>query len=122
MTDTKLIDTPFSAIGNTELKLTPIDDWLEAAECLRMIAHPIRLRMIEIISQGRFSVGEIAEHCGIVNHMASTHLRLMQRCGLLESERSGREVYYVLIEPCLLEILNCISKRNGTKKELKEHS
>ena len=57
----------------------------DAAECLRTLAHPHRLRMVQLLLQGRYKVGELAEACGIPSHMASEHLRLMQRCGLLRS-------------------------------------
>jgi DNA-binding transcriptional ArsR family regulator len=45
--------------------------------------------------------------------MASEHLRLMQRCGLLASEKEGRKVYYRVVEPQLKSILKCIENRFG---------
>ena len=67
-------------------KLTPLDALEQAAECLKTLAHPHRLRMIQMLLRGRYTVGELAEACGIPSHMASEHLRLMQRCGLLKGE------------------------------------
>ena len=74
----------------SKLKLTDLEALAEAAECLRTLAHPHRLRMVQMLLQGRFTVGELAEACGIASHMASEHLRLMQRCGLLTAEKDGR--------------------------------
>jgi DNA-binding transcriptional ArsR family regulator len=45
--------------------------------------------------------------------MASEHLRLMQRCGFLTSEKEGRKVYYQVVEPHLKSILKCIEDRFG---------
>jgi DNA-binding transcriptional ArsR family regulator len=45
--------------------------------------------------------------------MASEHLRLMQRCGFLTSEKDGRKVYYRVAEPHLKSILKCIEDRFG---------
>jgi DNA-binding transcriptional ArsR family regulator len=45
--------------------------------------------------------------------MASEHLRLMQRCGFLSSQRDGRKVYYQVAEPHLKSILKCIEDRFG---------
>jgi DNA-binding transcriptional ArsR family regulator len=84
-----------------------------AAECLRTVAHPHRLRMIQLMLQGRYTVGELAEACEIPSHMASEHLRLMQRCGLLQSEKEGRRAYYTVSEPHLRDIMRCIKKRFG---------
>ena len=85
----------------------------EAADCLRTLAHPHRLRMVQMLLQGRFAVGDLAEACGIPSHMASEHLRLMQRCGLLTQEKQGRFVYYTIAEPHLANILRCVEARFG---------
>lgn len=61
-----------------------------AAECLKTLAHPHRLRMIQLLLRGRYTVGELAQACEIPSHMGSEHLRLMQRCGFLMSEKEGR--------------------------------
>ena len=65
---------------------------------------------------GRYTVGGLAEACGIPSHMASEHLRLMQRCGFLDSSREGRTVYYTIVEPHLANIMKCISDRFGRRE------
>jgi DNA-binding transcriptional ArsR family regulator len=94
-------------------KLTPLESLEQAAECLRTLAHPHRLRMVQMLLRGRFTVGELAEACDIPSHMASEHLRLMQRCGLLKNEKEGRKAYYVITEPHLANIMACIEGRFG---------
>ena len=84
-----------------------------AAECLRTLAHPHRLRIVQMLLGGRYTVGELAEACGIASHMASEHLRLMQRCGFLDVEKDGRCVYYTIAEPHLARIMACIEDRFG---------
>ena len=84
-----------------------------AAECLKTIAHPHRLRMIQMLLSGEYTVGELAEACEIPSHMASEHLRLMKRCGLLQADRDGRKTYYSVAEPHLCELMNCIEGRFG---------
>jgi DNA-binding transcriptional ArsR family regulator len=83
----------------------------EAAECLKTLAHPVRLRMVQLLLHGRYTVGEIAEDCGIPDNVASDHLRLMQRCGFFNSEREGRRVFYRVAEAHLENIMNCIESR-----------
>jgi DNA-binding transcriptional ArsR family regulator len=97
----------------TARDLIDLDALGQAAECLRTLAHPHRLRIVELLLGGRYTVGELAESCGIPSHMASEHLRLMQRCGFLASEREGRTVYYSVVEPHLANIMNCIADRFG---------
>jgi DNA-binding transcriptional ArsR family regulator len=94
-------------------KLTGLDALEEAAECLKTLAHPHRLRMIQMLLRGEYTVGELAEACGIPSHMASEHLRLMQRCGLLSPRKDGRKAYYQIAEPHLENIMTCIEERFG---------
>ena len=97
-----------------KLRLTTIEALGQAAECLRTLAHPHRLRMVQMLLQGRYTVGELAEACEIPSHMASEHLRLMQRCGFLAPEKEGRFVYYTIAEPHLKSIMACIEDRFGS--------
>ena len=83
----------------------------QAAECLKTLAHPVRLRMVQLLLHSRYTVGELAEDCNVPDNVASEHLRLMQRCGLLTSERDGRRVYYQVAEPHLQNIMDCIESR-----------
>lgn len=99
-----------------ELQLIDLNDLLQAAECLKTLAHPHRLRMVQMLLHDRYTVGELAEACDIPSPMASGHLRLMQRCGLLAQERDGRRTYYRAAEPCLRDIIACIKKRVRAKE------
>ncbi len=93
------------------LRLTGLEALGEAAECLRILAHPHRLRMVQMLLQGEFTVRELADACELPSAMASEHLRLMQRCGFLSSEKDGRKVFYRVAEPHLKYILKCVEDR-----------
>lgn len=81
-----------------------------AAECLKVMAHPVRLRIVDILMRGEFPVHEIADMCGLPPHQATEHLRLLKGHGLLNSRREGRIVYYSVANPRLPALLNCISR------------
>lgn len=86
----------------------------QAAECLRILAHPHRLQIVQLLLDGnKISVNELAETCGLAQPAMSDHLRLMQRCGFLSSERDGRTVYYRIAESHLHDIMGCIQSRFG---------
>jgi DNA-binding transcriptional ArsR family regulator len=91
--------------------LTDLKALGQAAECLRTLAHPHRLRMIQMLLRGDYTVSELAEACDLPSAMASEHLRLMQRCGFLTSEKEGRKVFYRVAEPHLKKILKCVEER-----------
>ncbi len=83
----------------------------DAAECLKTLAHPVRLRIIQLLLHGRYTVGELAEDCEIPDNVASEHLRLLKRCGFLDSEREGRKVFYQVAEPHLQQLMACVEGR-----------
>jgi ArsR family transcriptional regulator, zinc-responsive transcriptional repressor len=97
--------------------LIPLPALNQAAECLRTLAHPHRLRMVQMLLKDRYSVGQLAKACEIASHMASEHLRLLQRCGFLKATKDGRFVYYEIAEPHLAEIMACIEARFGGQKQ-----
>lgn len=99
------------ALDKPKIELLDLEVLAEAAECLRTLAHPLRLRMVQMLLHSRYTVGELATACDIPSPQASGHLRLLQHCGLLGQEREGREVYYFVVQPCLKDILDCIQER-----------
>ncbi len=96
------------------------DELEQAAECLKLLAHPQRLQLVQLLLDGRYAVGELAEKCELPSHMTSEHLRLMQRCGFLSCEKSGRFAYYSIVEPHLANLMACLVQRfqqpTSTKK------
>ena len=100
--------------AKTKTKSKPAGDmaaFAQAAECLKTLAHPVRLRMVQLLLHGRYTVGELAEDCQVPDNVASEHLRLMQRSGFFTSEREGRKVYYQGAEPHLKNIMDCVESR-----------
>ena len=95
------------AIG-PEPSLLPMDLLEGATECLKVMAHPVRLRIVDILMQGKFPVHEIARLCELPTHQTSEHLRLLQGRGLLASQCRGRAVYYRVANPRLPALLACI--------------
>lgn len=96
---------------STKPKPADMEALRQAAECLKTLAHPVRIRMVQLLLHGRYTVGELAEDCGVPDNVASEHLRLMQRCGFFTSEREGRKVFYQVAEPHLKNIMDCIESR-----------
>ncbi len=97
-----------------KLRLTKLDSLGEAAERRRALAHPHRLRMVQMLLQGEPAVVEVAETCERPSVMASEDLRLMQRCGFLTIEKEGRNLFRHVAEPHLKSIPKCIEDAYGT--------
>jgi len=102
----------------TQLELMPVEFLEQAAACLKVMAHPARLRMVDILMQGEFAVHEIAQLCELPPHQACEHLRLLKGQGFLDSERRGRTVYYRIASPRLPRLLECIRSTCGIRSTL----
>ena len=89
------------------------DNLARAAEVFGTLAHHHRLRMAQLLLSGKHTVGALADACGVPSPVASGHLRLMQRCGFLTSEKDGRHAYYQIAEQHLGRIMRCIEARFG---------
>ena len=92
-------------------QFTDLEALGRVAECLRVLAHPHRLRMIQMMLAAEYTVGELAESCELPTPMASEHLRLMQRCGFLASHKAGRNVFYRVADPHLKNLMKCVEDR-----------
>jgi DNA-binding transcriptional ArsR family regulator len=82
--------------------------YMQAAECLKTISHPHRLKMIKLLLEKNRSVGDLAKSCRIKHNVASEHLTVMKDRNLLTSEKDGRKVIYKIKEKLLSKIIQCI--------------
>ena len=82
------------------------------AGTLRVLAHPLRLKIVEILQvETEAPVHEIVARLGLPQAAISQHLNHMRRAGLLKAMRRGKEVWYGIAEPSSLIILDCIRKK-----------
>ena len=79
------------------------------ADTLRLLAHPVRLRIIDLLAiRGDAPVHAVTTRLGLPHAATSQHLNQMKRIGLIRAERRGKEVWYSVADPKALTILQCI--------------
>lgn len=89
----------------------PLDsDKLEkAAFVLKTIAHPVRLGIVQLLGQNEtLTVSEICNTLDCEQSLISHHLNIMKLKGLLQSERSGKNINYSLKMRDVLKVLDCV--------------
>ena len=69
---------------------------VELAETFRLMSDPTRLKIILACLDAPAAVGEMAERLGISASLVSHHLRLLRAARLLQADRRGRQVFYVV--------------------------
>jgi len=75
------------------------------ADFFRVLGHPARVRILELLRDGERSVGDLQEALGLDSSGTSQHLAAMRRQGLLENRRSGSNVFYRVRDPRLFQLL-----------------
>lgn len=64
------------------------------ASLFRVLGHPVRVRILELLRDGERSVGALQDELGLDSGGTSQHLAALRRIGLVNSRRDGTSVYY----------------------------
>ena len=83
-------------------------DRLRFAAVGRALADPKRLCVLECLSVGELSVGDLSIRAGCHVPNMSQHLSVLRSAGLVTSRREGSTVYYRLADPRVLEAYRLI--------------
>ena len=95
--------------------LIPMQALCRAATILRVMAHPYRLRILELLEDRAMRVADLTSELGVAQNVASHHLTLLKAHGILNRHREGRSMYYRLEEPHWIQCLTAfISTSSGT--------
>jgi len=72
------------------------------------IMNPMRLRIIEAIGKEKLNVSEIQNRVKITISMSnlSNHLTALYNVGVVGREKKGNFIFYFLVEPGLLDVLD----------------
>ena len=66
----------------------------QRAKLFRGFADPSRLAILGALCEGPLVVHELVERTGLSQPNVSNHLRCLQECGLVNSDREGRFIRY----------------------------
>jgi ArsR family transcriptional regulator len=80
------------------------------AELFKALAHPARVRVLELLSEGERSVGEMQPLVGLEPSHLSQQLAVLRRAGVVTSRKEGSAVVYWLRDPGIVELL-AVAKR-----------
>jgi ArsR family transcriptional regulator len=75
------------------------------AALFKALAHPARVRCLEVLADGERSVGELQPLVGIELSHLSQQLGVLRRAGLVTSRKTGSTVVYAIKDPLLVELM-----------------
>ena len=86
------------------------------SEVLKAVAHPVRLRIIEVLKNREMCVGDIVQALGSKQAITSQQLNMMKDKGVLTCRRNGSKVYYRIENKNVIKLLNCVYDHCEQKK------
>ena len=75
---------------------------------LKALAHPVRLRIVELLQHCEMSVNDIKEAVGTKQSITSQQLNMMKNRDVLACRRDGPKVYYRIKNPNVIKLLHCV--------------
>ena len=96
--------------------------YLEAkSRVLKALGHPTRLLIAEELGRGERCVCEFVDMAGVDYSTVSRHLGVMKQAGLVEDEKRGKQVFYRLRVPCVLNFMDCVEEviRSGAEDRMR---
>jgi len=101
-----------SKAGNTEDKITiNFDSLRRSVLVLRAINHNLRQEMIALLEEsGKLTVTDIYIKLRLEQSVASQHLAILRRAGILNTDREGKFIYYSLNKNRIQEISTFIEE------------
>jgi len=76
------------------------------AEFFKALAHPMRIRILELLRPGPLSVGQLQEAIGSPASSISQQLAVLRGRNIVATERRGTTVIYAVRDPQLFDLLD----------------
>lgn len=76
------------------------------ADFFKTLGHPVRIRVLELLSERERAVSEMLDEIGIEAANLSQQLSVLRRAGLVTARREGLSVTYELTSPQVAELLS----------------
>lgn len=75
------------------------------AEFFRVLGHPVRVRILELLKDGERTVGDLQNELQMDSSGTSQHIGVLRKHGVLEGRREGTSVYYSVRDPRIFQLL-----------------
>lgn len=75
------------------------------AEFFRLLGHPVRIRVLELLGDGPMPVRDLLTDIDIESSSLSQQLAVLRRAGIVLSYRDGAAVMYALAGPGVAEVM-----------------
>ena len=82
----------------------------DASALLKSLSNPVRLRILCLITGREVYVGELCDALEISQSLASQHLTLLRKDGLVTTRREGQTIWYSLADARVVRIMEALQE------------
>ncbi len=82
-----------------------MDTYQAHAMYFKALAHPVRLRILDMLRRGEACVCHMETDTGKRQAYVSQQLMILREMGLIDSRKDGRQVFYWIVDDKLLKLL-----------------
>ncbi len=77
----------------------------QAAMAMQAMGHPMRIKILCLLSSGEITVGEIVEAVGTTQGNVSQHLGILKASGMITSRNEGKKTFYRIDDKRVIKIV-----------------
>lgn len=85
-------------------------DIQRAAQCLKAMSHPLRLKILCTLGVDKISVQDIVEQVGTTQSNISQHLGILRERGIVGSVKDANRVYYYIDDERTLQLIQMLKE------------
>ena len=82
-----------------------MDGLAPAAALFHSLADPVRLSIVQRLARGEARVVDLTRELDVAQSTVSKHLACLRDCGLIDFRTEGRQSFYSLTRPELIDLL-----------------
>ncbi len=77
----------------------------EAAAAMQAMSHPLRIKILCLLSSGEMAVQEIVEAVGTTQGNVSQHLAILKASNMVVSRVAGKQIFYFIDDKRVVKIV-----------------
>lgn len=94
-------------------RFSPSQAYHLEAQIFKVLTHPARIAILEILRDGEHCVCHMEAHLGLRQAYISQQLSALRKAGLIQDRRDGWNIYYRVVNPQIYQVLDAAQNITG---------
>jgi ArsR family transcriptional regulator len=90
-----------------------MDDYVQSAQLMKILAHPARLAILDLLRDGEHCVCHLEATLGYRQAYISQQLSVLREAGLVQDRRDGWNIFYRVTQPRVYAVIDAAQRVAG---------